>query len=183
MFRASLIRHLGFGAGVVGIAMLAAGMLVHRLVVGPVREIPAATDEIAQHGQWEPITPRGRRRDEIGDLEGHSAQMIRRRVEEVRDGRYGSAHRVAERVRRELDEPLRRVAMELTVLETLLAVDSEEARARAQIAAKATRPESMPRPITSERRGTTLPTRPGATAAEATIAEAVSESGTRYFAR
>ena len=87
-------------------------------------------------------------------MEDHLAQMSRRLVEEVRDERYGSAHMVAERVRRELDEPLRRAAMELTALETLLAVGSDEARARAQIAAELEEIAEI------SRRLQTLPARP-----------------------
>jgi HAMP domain-containing protein len=137
MFQTSVLWYLGFGAGLVGLAMLAAGAMTHRLVVRPVRQLVAATDEIARDGLWGLIEPSERRQDEIGVLEDHLAEMSRRLVEAVRAERYGSAHLVVERVRREIEGPLRRSAKQLTVLEELLPRDdSDAACARSEVASE-----------------------------------------------
>ncbi len=111
--------------------------MTHRLVVRPVRELVAATDAIARDGLWGLIEPSERRQDEIGVLEDHLAEMSRRLVEAVRAERYGSAHLVVERVRREIDGPLRRSAKQLAVLEELLPRDdSDAACARSEVASE-----------------------------------------------
>jgi HAMP domain-containing protein len=134
-FRVSLLRHLGFAAGLVGVAMFAAAVLVQRIVLRPVRELVTATESVARDGFWGPIYPSERRRDEIGVLADRLAEMSRRLPEAVRSERYGSAHLMAVRVRRELGEPLRRSRMQLSILESLLSPGSDAARAREQIAA------------------------------------------------
>lgn len=125
LFRRSLSRHLVFGAGVVALVLIAAGLTTDRMVVRPIRELAGLTDRIAQDGSWGPIAPSRRRRDEIGRLGDHLADMSRRLVDSVRDERYASASLVATRVHQELDEPLRRIAMHLAVLQELLPRDSE----------------------------------------------------------
>jgi methyl-accepting chemotaxis protein len=136
MFRASLIRHLAFAGTLAGLAMLAVGWLTHRLVVRPVRDLVAVTDEIASDGLWGPVAPGRRRRDEIGILGDHLAEMSRRLVGAVRAERYGSAHLVVERVRREIAGPLRRSATKLATLAELLPKGSEAARTRAEVASE-----------------------------------------------
>ena len=130
----SLARHFAFAGGLVGLAMLCAGLLIHWLVVRPVRELVAATEGIGRDGHWEPIQPSARRDDEIGVLVDRVAELSRRLGEAVRAERYGSAHLVASRVRRELDEPLRHAEAQLAVLEKLLPPACPEARAVDEIA-------------------------------------------------
>lgn len=130
---ASFLRHFLFAGGLVGLTMLFAGIVVHRLVVRPVRELTAATEGIAR-GHWEPVHPTRRRSDEIGLLADRIATMSRRLAEAVRSERYGSAHLVAERVRRELDEPLRRARIELEILKGV-AAGPDEVRACDEMAA------------------------------------------------
>lgn len=125
---ASLLRHFAFAAGLVGLALGSAAWLVHRLVIRPLGQLASATEEIARGGEWKPPFSGGRRADEIGVLEDCLAQMSRRIGESTRRERYGSAHLVALRVRRELDSPLREMEIRLAMLEKLLPHDSEEAR-------------------------------------------------------
>ncbi len=124
----SLLRHFLFAGGLVTLTMLFVGAIVHRLVVRPISELASATERIARDGDWDPIHPTTRRNDEIGMLADRIATMSRRLVPAVRSERYGSAHLVAERVRRELDEPLRRVRIQLEMLKGI-ATEPDEARA------------------------------------------------------
>ena len=116
--------------------MLAAAALVQRIVLRPIRELVIATEAVARDGFWGPIHPSERRRDEIGVLADRLAEMSRRLPEAVRTERYGSAHLMALRVRRELEEPIRRSEMQLAVLESVLSPGSDEARVREEIAAQ-----------------------------------------------
>lgn len=124
----SLIRHFLFAGGLVSLTMFFVGSIVHRLVVRPVTELAAATEGIARDGDWDPVHPATRRDDEIGILADRIATMSRRLAPAVRNERYGSAHLVAERVRRELDESLRRARIHLEMLKGV-AAGSDEARA------------------------------------------------------
>jgi len=130
---ASLLRHFFFAGGLVGLAMLLVGGIVHRMVVRPVRELAMAAEGIARGNHWEPIHPSMRRDDEIGMLADRMADMSRRLADAVRIERYGSAHLVAARVRRELDEPVRRVRIELEMLKRV-ASDSDTAQVCDEIA-------------------------------------------------
>ena len=124
----SLFRHFLFAGGLVTITMLVVGAIVHRLVIRPISELASATEGIARDGDWDPVHPKARRNDEIGILADRIATMSRRLAPAVRNERYGSAHLVAERVRRELDEPLRRVRIQLEMLKGI-ATEPDEARA------------------------------------------------------
>ncbi len=129
----SLLRHFLFAGGLVTITMLFVGAIVHRLVIRPVRELAAATEGIARDGDWDPVRPTTtRHNNEIGVLADRIATMSRRLAPAVRNERYGSAHLIAERVRRELEEPLRRVRIQLEILKAV-ATDSDEARACEEI--------------------------------------------------
>lgn len=97
-----------------------------------------------------------RTRDEIGVLADRLAEMSRRLPEAVRSERYGSAHLVALRVRRELEEPLRRSAMQLTVLGNLLSCGSDADRAREEIAAQLKRVGELVGELDSARTWTPL---------------------------
>ena len=126
-------RRIIFGV-LLALVLLAAGLAIDRLVVGPVREIATLTDAIAQDGSWDPVAPSERRGDEIGLLGDRLAKMSRRLVDSVRAERYGSVNLVAARIRHELDEPLRRIAIHLAVLEDFVPGESDAARARDEIA-------------------------------------------------
>ena len=62
--------------------------------------------------------------------------MSRRLVDAVRAERYGSVHLVAERVRREMDEPLRNAVVHLAALEGLVGAGSESAYERGRLSAE-----------------------------------------------
>lgn len=125
---ASLLGHLALAASIAGLAMASVAWLVSRLVIAPLRDVAAATQQIARGGEWRPFLPKRRASDEIGMLTDGLAQLSRRLAEAVRRERYGSAHLVAERVRRELDSPLRDIEVRLAMLERLLPAEAEEAR-------------------------------------------------------
>jgi hypothetical protein len=125
---ASLLGHLALAASIAGLAMGSVAWLVRRLVIGPLREVAAATQQIASGGEWRPFLPNRRASDEIGVLVDGLAQLSRRLVEAVRRERFGSAHLVAERVRRELESPIRDIDARLAMLEGLLPAEAEEAR-------------------------------------------------------
>jgi len=147
LFRQSLLRHLLFAAGLLALVLLAAGLVIDRLVVGPIRELATLTDAIAQDGSWDPVAPSERRGDEIGLLGDRLAKMSRRLVDSVRAERYGSVNLVAARVRHELDEPLRRIAMHLAVLEDFVPAESDAARARDEIATEVRRVAELVREL------------------------------------
>lgn len=147
LFRQSLLRHLLFAAGLLALVLLAAGLAIDRLVVGPIREIATLTDAIAQDGSWDPVAPSERRGDEIGLLGDRLAKMSRRLVDSVRAERYGSVNLVAARIRHELDEPLRRIAIHLAVLEDFVPGESDAARARDEIATEVRRVAELVRDL------------------------------------
>lgn len=124
----SLLGHLALAASIAGLAMGSVAWLVRRLVIGPLREVAAATQQIARGGEWKPFLPKRRASDEIGVLVDGLAQLSRRLAEAVRRERFGSAHLVAVRVRRELDSPIRDIEVRLAMLQRLLPADAEEAR-------------------------------------------------------
>ena len=125
---ASFFGHFALAASIAGLAMGSVAWLVRRLVIQPLGEVAAATQQIARGGEWEPFLPKRRASDEMGMLTDGLAQLSRRLFDAVRRERYGSAHLVAERVRRELDSPIRGIEARLAMLERLLPAEAEEAR-------------------------------------------------------
>jgi len=127
---ASLGEHFMLGVLLTAAAILAVALICHRLVVRPVHWLIAAADAMAQGDDWEPIRPLTRRRDEIGILGDHFADLSRRLASAVRSARHGSAHLVAVRVRRELEDPIRRLTLGLATLE---AAGSDDLDAKREI--------------------------------------------------
>lgn len=113
----NLGEHLALGVLLTGVAIIAVAWVCQRLVVRPVHWLITAADAMAQGDDWNPILPLTRNADEIGVLADHFADLSRRLASAVRSARHGSAHLVAVRVRRELDEPIRRLSTALATLE------------------------------------------------------------------
>jgi len=113
----NLAEHFALGAALTAAAALAIAFVCQRLVVRPVRWLVAAADTMAQGDDWDPIQPTTRRRDEIGVLGDHLAGLSRRLAAAVRSARHGSAHLVALRVRRQMEEPLRRLTVGVVTLD------------------------------------------------------------------
>lgn len=155
VFQRSLRRHLLFAGGLIGLVLVAAGLAADGLVVRPVRELAALTDGIAKGGSWGPVAPARRRSDEIGRLGDRLAELSRRLLDSVRDERYGSASLVATRARQELEEPLRRIAMQLAVLQELLPSRSEGSRALEAIAGELDRADEVLRRLVIPRQAPT----------------------------
>ncbi len=112
-----LAGHLALGALLSAAASLGVAFVCQRVVVGPVRWLVSAADGMAQGDDWEPIRPENRRKDEIGVLGDHLAELSRRLARVVRSSRHDSAHLVAVGVRREMEEPLRRLTLSVATLE------------------------------------------------------------------
>lgn len=125
---ARFLGHLALAASIAGLAMGSVAWLVRRIVIGPLREVAAATQQIASGGEWRPFLPKRRASDEIGVLADGLARLSRRLVEAVRRERFESAHLVAERVRRELESPIRDIDARLAMLQALLPAEADEAR-------------------------------------------------------
>jgi len=125
---ANLSEHFALGAFLTAAAMIAIAVVCQRLVVRPVRWLIDAADTMAQGDDWEPVYPEKRRSDEIGVLGDHIAELSRRLASAVRSARHGSAHLVALRVRRELEDPIRRLTVGLVTLEAASEGDPETKR-------------------------------------------------------
>jgi methyl-accepting chemotaxis protein len=125
---ANLSEHFALGAFLTAAAMLAIAIVCQRLVVRPVRWLVNAADAMAQDDDWEPVYPENRRSDEIGVLGDHIAELSRRLASAVRSARHGSAHLVAVRVRRELEDPIRRLTVGLVTLEAASESDPDAKR-------------------------------------------------------
>jgi len=125
---ANLSEHFALGAFLTAAAMLAIAIVCQRLVVRPVRWLVNAADTMAQGDDWEPVYPEIRRSDEIGVLGDHIAELSRRLASAVRSARHGSAHLVAVRVRRELEDPIRRLTVGLVTLEATSESDPDAKR-------------------------------------------------------
>ena len=121
-------EHFVLGAMLAAMAILAVTLVCQRLVVRPVQWLVAAADAMAQGDDWEPIRPLNRRKDEIGVLGDHFAELSRRLAAAVRGARHTSAHLVAIRVRRELEDPIRRLSVGLATLEALGESDPDAKR-------------------------------------------------------
>lgn len=125
---ANLSEHFALGAVLTAAAMLAIAIVCQRLVIRPVRWLVDAADTMAQGDDWEPVYPENRRNDEIGVLGDHIAELSRRLASAVRSARHGSAHLVAVRVRRELEDPIRRLTVGLVTLEAASESDPDAKR-------------------------------------------------------
>lgn len=125
--KAAFLRHVGFAAGLFGLAALAVSFLSQVLVVKPVQQLAAAAERIGDGAHWEPFSPAVRRNDEIGVLCDRFAELSRRLLALVRDERYESAHLVAVGIERALDEPIRQAQLELALLQASLPAGSDEA--------------------------------------------------------
>jgi len=123
---ALLMKHIGFAAALFALIALSISLLAHFVIVRPIGELVAATEQLGKDGDWETFAPSARRKDEIGILCERFADLSRRLAATVRDERYGSAHLVAVGVERSLEEPLRHAEMELAVLRASLSGDGEE---------------------------------------------------------
>lgn len=123
---AAFLRHVAFAVVLFGLTAVSTSLLVHFLIVRPVRELAAATERFGTSGVWEPYSPTVRRRDEVGVLCDRFAELSRRLLSAVRDERYGSAHLVALGVERGLDEPVQRAKLELALLQAELPAGSEQ---------------------------------------------------------
>lgn len=121
----ALADHLLLGTLLTAAAALGIALICHRLVLQPVQWLVRAADQMANGDGWEPIEPEGRRRDEIGVLADHLAQLSRRLATAVRTARHDAAHLVSIRVRREMEEPLRNLAVGLATLEATGDNDSD----------------------------------------------------------
>lgn len=122
---ASIGEHFVLGVLLAAAAILAVALVCERLVVRPVQWLVAAADSMAQGDDWEPIRPLNRRKDEIGVLGDHFADLSRRLASNVRGARHRSAHLVALRVRRELEDPIRRLNVGLVTLEAVGGGDAD----------------------------------------------------------
>lgn len=125
LLAASIGEHVVAGLLLASAAILAAALACQWLVIRPVRWLVEAADTIAQGDDWEPIRPQNRRQDELGVLADHLAALSRRLASAVRSARHGSAYLVAVRVRRELDDPIRRLTVGLVTLEASIDGDRE----------------------------------------------------------
>jgi len=117
--------HIALGLILTFAAVLAVAVVCQRLVVQPIQWLVDAADGMANGEGWEPIQPESRRRDEIGELSNHLADLSRRLSDAVRSARHSSAHLVAEGVRRDMAEPLRRLALSLSIIQATTCGDAE----------------------------------------------------------
>ena len=125
---ASFREHFVAGLILAAAAVLAAALVCQRFVIRPVRWLVEAADTIAQGDDWEPLHPQNRRQDELGVLADHLAALSRRLASAVRSARHGSAHLVAVRVRRELEDPIRRLTVGVVTLEAAMDGDPDAKR-------------------------------------------------------